>query len=335
MTASDPPLRRNYDRKGFGLGTAILSASQLKEVHTLIKQAHKRLNDPSLQILRDGLEERLSMAGIDITSIVPTRSFANRSIIDPKEADSRSMAHIDQLGRLEDSILNRHQIWCSPMAKPADRLTVWPLQLLFYHIAWYLAYEAEGRISVERLDRLRLIKILRDQQRSVKDMRVMQKRLLHLCRRTGGIYMGDNLHWQRQLGRSKLGPDQIQSLLKEGGLVKVRFHCTAFIYRFIREGNNRYPREQMFFSQLLPDENWAEPGPPSECVTLTPNIADSHPYPVELLLPCWTVDSIDFTRWLFGFGSEVRIELPETLRKKHLGYGAGIASLYDTPSTEE
>ncbi len=51
-----------------------------------------------------------------------------------------------------------------------------------------------------------------------------------------------------------------------------------------------------------------EPGSPS----------DSHPNPVELDLPPWTVErDIDLRNWLFGFGAGIRIDSPEALRHEH------------------
>ena len=51
-----------------------------------------------------------------------------------------------------------------------------------------------------------------------------------------------------------------------------------------------------------------EPGSPT----------DTHPYPVELDLPPWTVErDIDLRNWLFGFGAGIRIESPEALRDEH------------------
>jgi hypothetical protein len=44
----------------------------------------------------------------------------------------------------------------------------------------------------------------------------------------------------------------------------------------------------------------------------------SHPYPVELDLPAWTVAAdIDLRSWLFAFGGGVRIDSPVALRDEH------------------
>ena len=45
--------------------------------------------------------------------------------------------------------------------------------------------------------------------------------------------------------------------------------------------------------------------------------SDSHPYPVELDLPLWTVAAdIDLRSWLFAFGGGIRIESPDALRQE-------------------
>ena len=47
------------------------------------------------------------------------------------------------------------------------------------------------------------------------------------------------------------------------------------------------------------------------------NLSDSHPYPVELDLPPWTVAAdIDLRSWLFAFGGGIRIESPDVLRQE-------------------
>ena len=51
---------------------------------------------------------------------------------------------------------------------------------------------------------------------------------------------------------------------------------------------------------------------------LEPGPADSsHPYPVELDLPSWTVAAdVDLRSWLFAFGGGIRIESPDALRQE-------------------
>ena len=329
--------------RGFGLGTAILTAQQLKDVHTRLNQAFKRLSDPTITHLLDSLAGRLKMAGIDVDNQVPLRAFANRSIIASiTEADSshpnrNTLINRDALQKVEEAILDRKPVRLKvPDSKrngDTKEIIVWPLQILFHNIAWYLAYESmemDRLLTVTRLDRIQLTGAKLPQQRSLAEMQQTQHRLEQLCRRTGGIFLGDNHQQQAELAEAKLSETRIQDLIRKGTLAQVRFRCSGRIYAFIRSGNNRYPAEQMRLSGPLPTDTWQLDSNRTQPLPPDPDNA-THPYPVELILPAWTVASdIDFRRWLFGFGGELKIEAPEVLRDEHRRYGQGIASLYDT-----
>jgi hypothetical protein len=78
----------------------------------------------------------------------------------------------------------------------------------------------------------------------------------------------------------------------------------------------RYPREQVRFSKPLPSDSWwHHPDAPH---VLEPNSpTDSHPYPLELDLPSWTIAAdIDLRTWLYGFGEGIRVESPSALREE-------------------
>jgi len=334
--------------RGFGLGTAILTAQQLKDIHTRLNQAFKRLNDPTIAHLLDSLAERLKMAGVDVDNQVPLRAFANRSIIDsitdsdPSHPNRNTLVNQDALKMVEGAILNRKAVRLKvpdPQRKGETKeIVVWPLQILFHNIAWYLAYESmeiDRLLTVTRLDRIQLTSAKLPQQRNLAEMQRSQQRLEQLCRRTGGIFLGDNHRQQAELAEAKLSETRIQELIRQGTLVQVRVRCTPRIYTFIRSGNNRYPAEQMRLSAPLASDTWQLDLKGSQLLPPDPDNA-THPYPVELILPAWTVASdIDFRRWLFGFGGELKIEAPTALRNEHRAYGQAITSLYETAEGEE
>jgi hypothetical protein len=128
--------------------------------------------------------------------------------------------------------------------------------------------------------------------------------LLHL---SGGIYFGTNLEAQLQL----CSPTP---RIRAQQLVTLRFCCQSWCFAFIREGLQRYPIEHTRYSRTLKGDTWWHH--PKAPHVLEPGfLTDSHPYPVELDLPSWTVDrDVDLRNWLFGFGAGVRIESPEALR---------------------
>jgi hypothetical protein len=79
---------------------------------------------------------------------------------------------------------------------------------------------------------------------------------------------------------------------------------------------SRYPREQVRFSKPLPGDSWWHH--PEAPHVLEPNApTDSHPYPLELDLPSWTIAAdIDLRTWLYGVGEGIRVETPTALREE-------------------
>jgi len=83
----------------------------------------------------------------------------------------------------------------------------------------------------------------------------------------------------------------------------------------------------------LPGEKSWEPGPLDR---LDPNPAsDSHPYPVELFLPRWTVqEDWDLRNWLFRWGAAIRIESPPELREFHQQMARDVVAVYASTVTD-
>ena len=126
---------------------------------------------------------------------------------------------------------------------------------------------------------------------------------------SGGIYFGADLEQQLAIA-STSAQRRCQAL------VTLRFFCAPWAFAFIREGLQRYPIEHTRFSKpLVGDSWWHHPKAPH---LLEPGPNDSsHPYPVELDLPPWTVAAdIDLRSWLFAFGGGIRIESPDALRQE-------------------
>jgi len=348
MTKADRSKRgKNYDVKGFGLGAAILTATQLKELHSLVAKVVGRLNDPTSNALKEQLEARLRAADIDVDQHIPIRSFANRSILDPRYADTEVLAHQSQLEKVEQAISECKAIRLKVNKDGESGQAVWPLQILFHNIAWYLAYQTTDLtevITVARLDRLKLIGLL-PQRRTPQQMLTAQVNLQLLCRRCGGIFFSRDpqlqrdvlgLSLQKQTARGEallsLSRKQLEELIQKGSMQRVRFRCTPEVFAFMREGFNRYPAEQISLSGPRPGDQWQHPDIGIEELKPLAGEDESHPYPVEFILPIWTVENdIDFRRWLFGFVSRIAIEAPDSLKKRHHEFGAGIAALYAIP----
>ena len=330
--------RNDNVRHGYALGTALLSANRLREIHGVVSQAAGRLADPTAQDLLVELEQRLHWGGIDMQSSSPVRAFANRSIVSSALVRPDSLAAERQAEHLETAIVERRRIELERYASvasyadsPSGVLRVWPLQLLFHSIGWYLVFEddsigrAEGLIRCERIDRLALRRSERGTRRSDEAHAAALERLETLLHLSGGIYFGDDLDAQLQL--CSPSPN-----VRAKAMGTLRVCCQSWSFAFIREGLQRYPIEHTRYSKPLKgDTRWHHPKAPHVLEPGSPS--DTHPYPVELDLPRWTIASdVDLRNWLFGFGAGIRIEQPAELVLEHrqwLQAGLGVYAAVD------
>ena len=326
--------RNDNVRHGYAIGTALLSVHRLKEVHGVVSQAAGRLADPTAQDLLAELEQRLHWGGIELDAAAPVRAFANRSIVSSALVRPDSLAAERQAELLETAIvehrrieLERYVSVASFQDSPSGSFRAWPLQLLFHNIGWYLIYEEdnvgreEGLIRSERIDRLALRRSERGYRRGEEAHANALARLQTLLHLSGGIYFGDNLEAQLQL----CSPT---AKVRAQALTTLRFCCQSWSFAFIREGLQRYPIEHTRYSKPLAGDTWWH-HPKAPHVLEPGSAADSHPYPVELDLPSWTVErDVDLRNWLFGFGAGIRIEAPAALREEHRSRALETAELY-------
>jgi hypothetical protein len=314
--------RHDNVRHGYCLGTAVLSPPRLRELHNVVRQAAGRLADPAAQALLAELDERLGWAGISADGLAPVRSYARHAVVDTALVRSDSLAVPRRAEAIEAAIvahsrvrLERYPGVGSFAGSAEGELRVWPLQLIFHNVGWYLLYEEDqigqeqGLIRSERLDRLAMRRQEAGFRRSPELHAAALNRLERLLHHSGGIYFGGDL--EQQLAIASPSAQRRSQLL-----VSLRFCCAPWAFAFIREGLQRYPIEHTRFSQPLPGDSWWHH--PKAPHVLQPGAADSsHPYPVELDLPPWTVAAdIDLRSWLFAFGGGIRIESPDALRQE-------------------
>jgi predicted kinase len=318
-------------RHGYAIGSAVLSAPRLREIQALVQQAAGRLADPSAQPLLAELQQRLAWAGIEEPA-PPLRLYARHGVVDTALVRRESLAAPRGAEAIERAIAQRRRVLLrryssagshsgTTLGEGSGEWRVWPLQLIFHHVGWYLCVEEDvigqehGLIRCERLDRLALQPpsprsgLGHGLRRSPDRQHAALQRLERLLHHSGGIYFGDDISAQLALASSS--PRARASVLRT-----LRFSATPWAFAFLREGMGRYPREQVRFSRPLPgDAWWHHPDAPH---VLEPNVpTDSHPYPLELNLPSWTIAAdIDLRTWLYGFGDGIRVESPAALREE-------------------
>ena len=326
-------------RHGYALGTAVLPAPRLREIQALVQQAAGRLADPSAQPLLAELEQRLAWAGLDEPAL-PLRLYARHGVVDTALVRRESLAAPRGAEAIERAIAQRRRLLLKRFSSAGSHggttigdgsgeWRVWPLQLIFHHVGWYLCVEEDvigqehGLIRCERLDRLALQGAstrsgsLRSGpndglRRSPERQHAALQRLERLLHHSGGIFFGNDIKAQLALASRSPGA-------RKGVLQTLRFSATPWAFAFLREGMGRYPREQVRFSKPLPSDSWWHH--PEAPHLLEPNApTDSHPYPLELDLPSWTLAAdIDLRTWLYGFGEGIRVESPSGLREELVG----------------
>lgn len=325
-------------RHGYVLGTALLPLSRLLELNAVVRQVAHRQNDPTVSDLLDDFNQRLGWAGYPTDERPPVRAYANRSIVKRENAPLGSLAAAQNADRLSEAILNGYPIQLEDDPSAArfegqqpniNRFKVWPLQLVFHNIGWYLAYEEwldnePGLIKTQRLDRLRLVEVDKDPQHArlieahCKSVRRLEL-LLDYC---GGIFFGYDRDAQVKL----CGGNRVQ---RNEQLVTLRFRCMDWVFKFLREGVQRFPRHCTRLSKPLPGDLWRHrPNIANDTrtslATLDPIPGDTHPYPVEFDLPYWTIGTglrdgdVDLKRWLFGFDGGIVIEAPQAFLERRL-----------------
>ncbi len=305
-------------RHGYGLGAAVVSKNILEDLFQIVDQARNKLSDPTVSTVSDVLNERFKWAGFDLNNY-PVRSFANKSVIDPARAKSESLANEENTIKIENAIKEGNLIELEFFKSSAkfdnsnnsDTKLVWPIQLLFNNIGWYLAYEEKvlgdksGLFKTERIDRISQRRIDLSIKRNRKQRDDALKKIKKLIDISGSIYFGNDLQDQENI--IKASESKLVPLLK-----KVRFRTTENIYKFLREELKRYPINQIRFPkknkiELLESRKHKDTGN----FTLEILEGDSHPYPIEIYLPKWTIkDDIDFRRWIIGFREGIIIESP-------------------------
>jgi len=324
-------------KNGHCFGNAILDKSQIKEVYQFLAESSRRLDNPSMIDLKNDLIKRIKWSGIEINEN-PSKFITNQSIINKDFVSEISLLNPENSKALDSAINERKKIFIERLKFAASHKIknnskgqyIWPLQILFHNIGWYLAYETipiaseSGLLKVLRLDRFTMRAIDNNSSRSLNIHSSKVKQLNKLIEISSGIFFGDDIEIQK-----KFLDNEFEGFKEY--LVTVRFLATKNIYMFLREGLQRYPLNQIRMSKPSKDDMWVPPEKTSSVFVLEPLNKGNHLYPIEYDLPPWVIEKNgdrDFKRWLFGFGPEIIIESPNILKKEYIQRIREISELY-------
>ncbi|WP_235620761.1 AAA family ATPase [Halothece sp. PCC 7418] len=318
-------------RRGYFTGTAILSFPDLVKVFRLLESQAKSLEDPESLEVYELFQERMQWSQLADTQSYPVRAIHNRNIVNLEKlspsALARNMKKLEaaiaqgqllELGRIAGSV--RYQ------SGKDNYFFAYPLQLVFHNIGWYLGLERydgenQGLLQFERVDRL-FLGHTPYQKRPLAEQWSALKRLRKLYECSGGIYLGKDVKQQQ----CYLSRDTSQRKLAE---VRVELWFNDAMFRFISEGTKRFPLKQMKMSKSFN----ADLNRSNKTLFILKKSNDPHfPHRYQVKLPCWCVDDYDFHRWILGFGGQVKVITPDSLKTIIQQKGTAIAQLYNQES---
>ncbi len=246
-------LDRNRHDWGYYVGTGAMNREELQFALNALSSQAKYQGDAQARRIYQTLSQRLKSLNLESKGelFYPVRAHLNRAIVhtDPEEM-MRQQQHRDTLfhalDALESAILNGLPIELylakTPYKHPSTYRHVYPLQLLYHDVAWYLVMEDcdNGHLALSRIDRFKNhLKPLQEAGRGLE----AQQKSLHLAHQLLQDGWGLNL-----------GNPVEQQMERQGTLpliaIKVRFFPPAS--RFIEEGERRHPKQKLI------------PGPPDE-----------------------------------------------------------------------
>lgn len=315
-------------RSGYFMGTAILAQQDLIQVLRVVQAYANSLQDPLIHHLYQRFSEAMRRAQVSMEKDYPIRAIANRTIVNTDYLPGSALAHTPHLQKLERAIeaaelleVKRFKGSASFGHEPQDFYCIWPLQIVFHDIAWYLGYEVaqgeqKGLLRFERLDRL-FLGNLQHQTRSRREQEQALKRLTKLAGACASLYLGESAAEQRAF----LSRDQEQ---RESVLVTLELWFNDSIFRFICEGTQRFPLEQMQMSERLFGSLREQPK--LYCLAKSPD--PNYPNVFRVKLPRWCLQDVVLRRWIIGFGDCVKVINPSELIEQIQAVASSILGVY-------
>ena len=341
-------------KRAYFIGNAILNKHELVQVYKFFRSHAKVLDDPIALSIYEGIEKKLELSQIlrpkkikksdsqesgesesqdstkpdseDCTYDYPVRAIANSPGIDLEKLQPG--AAYKKLDQLTEAILSGQLLELVRFAHTGRHLNdphlnqlfqVWPLQIVFSKIGWYLGYETKGGTAdklfrFERLDRFYIDRLL-SENRDIKEQKAALSKLEKLYQSSYSLFLGNSVEEQQKY----LNPKQRSSVE-----IKVEIWCQESIFNFLSERTKRLPNNQIKFSTRS-GKRISE----GETIFVLPPTGDpKYPYRCQLTLPCWTIEDIDLRRWIIGFGDKVKVVQPSEIREQIKLMGDGISKLY-------
>ncbi len=238
-------LEHHMYRWGYYLGTGAMSREELQVALNALYSQARYQRDTAVTKLYERLERRLRSLHLSEQLFYPVRTHIDRAVVytDPAEMMAQRQYRgtlFEKLEALEESIIQGQAIELFRSRNPYHSgetryMQVYPLQLVYADIAWYLLHEdcESGHLALSRLDRLsdHFQQIEGKQQNTEQQWQSLQ--MAHHLLETGwGLFLGTTEEQRLE----KLG--QLES-------VKVTVRFFPEVMSFILEGEKRHPAQKI------------------------------------------------------------------------------------------
>lgn len=300
-------LEKRIYRWGYFLGTGVMSFKDLQVALNALASMAKYQRSPQAIRIYQEIEKKLKNKELESTDyLYPVRSQIDRVItyteisemLDRKK-NRYNLYHV--LDRVEMAIATGQAIeifrFTEPYSQQTGYLKIFPLQLIYHDVAWYLLYEYldNGHFEIERIDRFTDYLQIVNQPRGIEPQKHSLNRALTLIKNGWGLFLGSLLE---------------QSIEMKGNIeyenIKVRFF--APIIQFIEEGEKRHPNQSIDISGK-------------------PNFID-----YNITLPPRSVN--EFCRWINQFVHHAQVLKPPHLVERYRFASQQLTKLYQTTKIE-
>jgi hypothetical protein len=296
-------LEQRIYRWGYFLGTGVMSFKDLQVALNALASMAKYQRSPQAIRIYQELEKKLRGKQIleSTDYLYPVRSQIDRAIVytDLDEMlDIKKNRHnlYNCLDQVEEAIAIGQAIaiyrYADPYSQKTGYLQVFPLQLIYHDIAWYLLYEYvdNGHLEIERIDRFTDHIQLVNQPRGTDSQKSSLTVAMNLFKKGWGLFLGEPSEQSREIAGTL---EYIQ--------IKVRFF--APVVAFIEEGEKRH------ISQVIDRSG-------------KPNYID-----YNISLPPRSLN--EFCRWVHQFVHNAQVLEPQNLRDRFRSTALKLAALYD------
>ncbi len=240
-------LDRHMYRWGYYLGTGALKREELAVALDALASLAKHQGDPQVRRMYTAIAQRLRGLDLQLQGelLYPVRRYLNHTITDSDPDEMMAQGkHQDVLFQalptLEQAISLGQPVELSRRRDPYHQVDlgivqVWPLQLLYHDIAWYLMYEDYSRayFAINRMDRFSShCRLLSATGRGASAQQASLQSVDKLLQNGWGIYLGE--------------PEaQAAELAGELPLTEFKVRFYPPVAAFILEGDRRHPRQRL------------------------------------------------------------------------------------------